>query len=191
MSAGAPPTPLMTTEEMLALPENGMDRELICGELREKPMTRRNQWHSTVEARLAYLLGRWLDAHPLPGSRVTSGEAGFRLRKVPDTTVGIDVAFVPAEVVANTPKSAAFFEGAPVLAVEILSPSDTHQDITEKVEIYKAAGVALIWIVDPDLQTVLVVRPDKKPELFNLEQDLSGEPALPGFRVPVAEIFRF
>jgi Uma2 family endonuclease len=191
MSAGAPPSTLMTTEQMLALPENGMDRELIRGELREKPMTRRNQWHSSAEARIAHSLGRWLDGQPRSGSRVTSGEAGFRLSRDPDTTVGIDVAYISADVVARTPRSAAFFDGPPVLAVEILSPSDTQQDINEKIEMYEDAGVALIWIVNPIHRTVLVHRAGEEPELFNVRQDLSGEPHLPGFRVPVAEIFEY
>ncbi len=190
MSAGAPTSTSMTTEEMLALPENGNDRHLIRGELRETPMTRRNQWHSTVEANLAHLLLQWLRQRPGRDGRVVSGEAGFRLRRAPDTTVGIDVAYVAAEVVARTPRSSAFFEGPPVLAVEILSPSDKQEEIAEKVEVYKETGVELIWIVDPVLQTVLVLRAGEEPELFNVRQELSGEPHLPGFREPVAEVFR-
>src|SRR5689334_17467074 len=95
MSVATPPS-LMTTEEMLALPENGMDRELINGELREYPMTKRNQWHSSTEANIAYYLKGWRDQNPDRGGRVVSGEAGFRLRRNPDTTVGIDVAYVSA-----------------------------------------------------------------------------------------------
>lgn len=191
MSAGAPPATLMTTERMLELPDHGTDRVLVRGELREKPMTRRNKWHSSTEARLAYLLGRWLEEQGPTGARVTSGEAGFRLLRNPDTTVGIDVAYVSVEVVNNTPKFRPFFEGPPVLAVEILSPSDTHEGVSEKIELYREAGVALIWIVNPDLQTVQVLRAGAEPEMFNVRQELSGEPELPGFRVPVAAVFRF
>ncbi len=53
MSVDAPPS-LMTAEEMLALPEDDIGRELINGELREEPMTRRNQWHSGTEANIAH-----------------------------------------------------------------------------------------------------------------------------------------
>jgi hypothetical protein len=52
----------MTTEELLALPENGTDRWLIRGQLRERPVTVRNHTHSLVMARVAQLLGNWLDA---------------------------------------------------------------------------------------------------------------------------------
>jgi Uma2 family endonuclease len=191
MSAVAPPSaPVrMTTEQMLALPDDGVHRELIRGELRETPMTMKNQWHSAVEAQIAYLLMCWLEDHPRPGSRVVSGDAGFRLMRNPDTSVGIDIAYISAEVVTQTPPDSAFFEGAPVLAVEILSPSDTQEGIDEKVAIYQEAGVSLIWIVKPRLKTVLVLESGKKPVLFNEDQELSAEPYLPGFRVPVAKIF--
>lgn len=190
MSVGAVTSTLVTTEEMLALPENGMDHELIRGELREKALTRRNKWHSRVECRIGQLLLNWLDSHPSPGSLMASGEAGFRLSRNPDTMVGIDVAYVSAEVAARTPEHQPYFEGPPILAVEITSPSDTDADVREKIELYRETGVALIWVVNPGLKTVLVIRAGDEPELFNVRQELSGEPQLPGFRVAVSEIFR-
>jgi Uma2 family endonuclease len=188
MSVAIPPSP-MTTEEMLALPENGMDRELINGEIREYPMAKRNQWHATTEVKISQVLANWLDQHPELGGKIVGGEAGFRLRRNPDTTVGIDVAYVSAEVVRNTPREAAFFEGPPVLAVEILSPSDRQEEIAEKVRAYLESGVPLVWLADTEFRTVLVHRPDAEPELFNVRQELSGGAHLPGFRVAVAKLF--
>lgn len=189
MSTATPAPAVMTTEQMLALPEDGIDRELIRGELRESPMTMRNQKHSRVESKIVYALESWLRTQPEPRGLIVSGEAGFRLQRNPDSSVGIDVAYVSAEVVAATPDSAAFFEGVPVLAVEILSPSDTQERIDEKITLYAEVGVPLIWLVDPRLRTVLVLRPDAEPELFNVLQDLTAEPHLPGFRAPVAQFF--
>jgi Uma2 family endonuclease len=80
-------------------------------------------------------------------------------------------------------------DGSPVLAVEILSPSDIQQDIDEKVDAYLAAGVKLVWIIDPHKQTVLVLRPDAPPRLFNVTETIDAEPHLPGFSAAVAEIF--
>ena len=62
-------------------------------------------------------------------------------------------------------------------------------EISEKIDGYLAAGVALVWLIDPHLRTVEIIRPDAEPELVNIRQELSGEPHLPGFRVPVAQIF--
>ena len=81
-------------------------------------------------------------------------------------------------------------DGVPVLVVEILSPSDTQEQIDEKIDDYLRAGVAVVWIIDPHDKTVLIYRKDAEPELLNITQELSGEPHLPGFRVPVGEIFR-
>ena len=180
---------LMTTEEMLALPDDGMDRELIEGRLREKPMTMRNRRHSRLEIRIGKILDNWLDTQPASLAEVVGGEAGFRLRRNPDTSVGIDVAYVSHEIVANTPETSPFFEGPPVLAVEILSPSDAQEDIDEKVDLYLATGVKIIWVVNPRFRTINVYRPDAEPELFNELQEITAEPHLPGFRVAVAEIF--
>jgi Uma2 family endonuclease len=191
MSADTATTSLMTTEQMLALPENGMDRELIRGELREREMTRRNRPHSQAMANITNELKQWLKQQPAPRGAVVCGEAGFRIRRNPDTTVGIDVAYASSDLATRTPKNARLFEGPPVQAVEILSPSDKHQDIIEKVEAYQESGVTLIWIVDPDLETVLVLRAGEKPALFNVGQDLTGDPELPGFRMPVADVFDF
>ncbi len=70
-----------------------------------------------------------------------------------------------------------------------MSPSDTENEINEKVAAYLSAGVPLVWVVDPHDRTVLVYRPGEEPELFNAKQDLSADPHLSGFRVPVAQIF--
>jgi Uma2 family endonuclease len=180
--------PSMTTEELFALPDDGVDRELICGELRERPMTRRHQNHSRVLARVVFVLEAWLLGQPEPRGRVYCGEAGVRLRRNPETTVGIDAVYVSAAVVAVS-QGLAWIEGLPTLAVEILSPSDKHEDIVEKVRLYLEAGIPLVWIIDPELQTVAVYRPDALPVSFNTGQELSAEPHLPGFRVGVASLF--
>ena len=181
--------PLMTTEELLALPHDGVDRWLIRGRLREKPMTVRNRWHSRILMRLGHLINLWLDQQPEPRGALLGGEAGCRLRRNPDTTVGIDLVYVGPELASQEPKHTTLIDGVPVLAAEILSPSDTQEEIDEKVDDYLDAGVALVWVVDPHDQTVLVYRPGAEPELFNVRQQLSGDPHLPGLRIPVAQIF--
>jgi len=182
-------TPPMTLEEMLALPGDDIERDLIEGRLRERPRTTRNRWHAGAEAKLARFLEQWAEALPEPLGQVVSGEAGFRIRRDPDTSFGIDVAFVSAEVIAATPAKSPYFEGPPVLAVEILSHSTTRGDMVEKIRAYLDAGVPLVWVVDPDLHAIVVHRPGAAPELFNIHHELSCDPRLPGFRVAVARVF--
>jgi Uma2 family endonuclease len=192
MSTASAPA-LMTTEEFLALPDDGVERWLIRGHLRAKSggklMTVRNRFHSRAMVRLAALIESWCSGQPLPRGEVLCGEAGVILSRNPDTIVGVDIVYISAEVAARQSKSTTLVEGVPTLAVEILSPSDTHEEVHEKVADYLRAGVALVWIVDPDDQTVRVYRPDARPELFNADHELSGEPHLPGFRVAVRRLF--
>jgi Uma2 family endonuclease len=183
-----PPT-VMTVEEFLALPSNGISRELIRGELRERGMTVRSRFHSRVVARVTYLLLRWLDEQPEPRGDVVAGEAGFHLRGTRDSLVGIDVAYVSPELLAATGRRQNLFDGPPVVAIEVLSPSDTVEGIVEKTQLYLEAG-AVVWQVHPDFHTVQVHQPGRAPIAFNENDELSGDPYLPGFRVPVAALFR-
>jgi Uma2 family endonuclease len=182
----------MTTEELLALPEDGVERWLIWGHLREKrgeDVTLRNRWVSRSQAQIIGLLGQWLDRQPQPRGELYSGKICFCLRRQPDSTVDMDVAYVSAEVAARGSDDDALIVGLPVLAVEILSPSTTQEEIDEKVHLYLEVGIPLTWVVNTPFRTVTVYRPGAEPEMKNTTQELSGEPHLPGFRVSVAQVF--
>ena len=187
--AGTTTPTLMTTEELLALPDDGVERWLIRGQLRERPMTVRTREHSRIMIRIGYLLEAWLEQQPQPRGEVLGGEAGCRLRRNPDTTVGIDVVYIGPELTAQQSEDTTLIDGVPILAVEILSPNDTQEQIDDKVDDYLSAGVRLVWVVDPHDRTVRVYQPGVEPQLFNLTQELSGDPHLPGFRTPVTRIF--
>lgn len=180
---------LMTTEEMLALPDDEIDRELILGRLLEYPMTTRNVPHSYVTGQLAFFLNLWNREQAGPRGLILVGEARVRVRREPDTTVGIDIAYLAPALASRTPKDAKFVEGSPTLAVEVLSPSDTHGRTTRKIRSYLDAGVSLVWIVDPVFETIVGYRPDAPPRLFHNAETIDAEPHLPGFRVAVSELF--
>ena len=140
MSITAAAPSLMTTEELLALPENGTERWLIRGQLREKPMTKRNRVHSLITSLLSYFLWDWVRQQPEPRGRVHDGEAGCRLRRDPDTTVGIDVVYISPELAAQEPDDTSLIDGVPTLVAEVLSPNDTQEEIHEKITTYLEAG---------------------------------------------------
>ncbi len=123
----------MTVEEFLALPDDGVDRELIEGVVRIRGMTIRNRFHARSESRVAHLLWSWLETRPEPRGEIISGEGGFRLKATKATLVGIDVVYVSAELLAATDPKRKIYDGPPTLAVEVLSPSDPHEDVVEKV----------------------------------------------------------
>ena len=186
-----PPLELLTAEQLLALPDDGMDRELFRGVLRESPVMFRDRRHGRTLAHLSTHLSNWLDARPEPRGEILGYGSPFRLRRDPDSFVGIDLAYASAELVAATPEEADFFDGPPVLAVEILSPSDRQGEIDEKVALYLEMGVAVVWLMNPRFRLVSVFRPETEPVMFNALHELSAEPHLPGFRVPVAKLFGF
>jgi len=188
MSTATAPA-LVTAEELLAMPENGVDRWLIRGKVKEKPMTVRNRFHSRAMVNIAAAIELWRRTQPEPRGSVLCGEAGIILRRSPDTTVGVDVVYISADLAGRMSKGTTLVDGVPTLAVEILSPSDTHEETHEKVQEYLRAGVALVWIVDPDDRTVRVYGQDSRPQLFNEDQELSGDPHLPGFRAAVRQLF--
>ncbi len=180
----------MTAEEFLALPDvEGVDRELIRGELWEGPLTTRALPHSYVMSNFSYHFKDWILRQPPPHGFVVSGECRILLRRDPGTIVGVDVAYVAPEHAARTAPDAAIVDGAPCLVVEISSSSDTKRGMTKKVREYLAAGVRQVWIADPDFKTVVIHRPEAEPVLFNADQTIPGDPDLPGLALPVARIF--
>ena len=184
-----PIAPPMTVAEFLAMPDEGIHRELIQGRVWEEDITCRNRFHAVVEANIAFLLGVWWRQQPQPRGQVVSGEASFRLTTGDrESLVGVDVAYVSPEQLAATAPDQRVFEGAPVLAVEILSGSETHEGIVAKVALYLSAG-AVVWVVDPDFRTITIHRPGRPPEGLNETHELDVDPELPGFRVPVRAVF--
>jgi Uma2 family endonuclease len=180
----------MFTEEMLALPDNGLERWLIRGRLREKPKVALALQRSRILARITELLHSWLEQHPQPRGLIQVGKLALRLHRNPDSTVWGDVAYVlGAAFTARESDKVLLFEGVPVLVVEILLPKDKVGDIHEKTDAHLEAGVLLVWLVNPRERTVRTYRPGHEPELVNFCEELSGEPHLPGFRFPVGQIF--
>ena len=194
MPAIADKTP-MTLEEFLALPDDDVDRDLINGIVRvwskpgENPMTRRNRFHSSVLSRLAKLIENWIDSQPPPFGGVFVGEVGCILRPG-DNGVGIDVAYLSPERLAQQGDQTTMLDGPPTLAAEVLSPSNSQEEIDTKVDAYLKADVAIVWVVNPKFRTVTMYRPDAAPTMVNETGELTAEPHLPGFRCRVAELFR-
>jgi len=187
-------TKLMTLEEFLALPDDGVERWLIRGELREKrdtDMTRRNRPHSITEGRVTILLGTWLKSQRTPRGEVVCGEAGFILRTDPETiTAGVDVAVITAVQADAVTPDTTMIEGPPTLIAEVLSPNDTQEEVTERVAEYLDCGVPVVWILNPYFRTVTVHRPGVSAQALDSHGTITGGPELPGFSCPVADFFR-
>lgn len=190
----------VTGEDLIDMPFDGVERYVIKGELREYPvgvtnpdtgelMSVRNRLHARAANCTGRHLGNWLADQPEPRGEVLNGDAGVRLDPAEDTTFGVDVMYVSAEVLAAQTGESTIIQGVPTLTVEILSPSETFERVDEKTDAYLAAGVPLVWLLDLHDKSVTVYRPGAEPETFNRLADLTAEPHLPGFRVKVGNLF--
>jgi Uma2 family endonuclease len=81
------------------------------------------------------------------------------------------------------------FGGIPSLIVELLSPSNSVEEVNETIDVYLAAKVPLIWIIDPDRRTASVYQPNRPAKLVNENEQLDGADVLPRFSVTLAELF--
>jgi Uma2 family endonuclease len=78
----------------------------------------------------------------------------------------------------------------PDLAVEVISPTDRMTKVTKKVDLYLRDGVRLVWLIDPEIPQVTVYRSDSNQQTrLGIEDTLSGEDVLPGFELPLSNLF--
>jgi len=170
---------LLTLEQFEQLPDDGMRHELDEGELISMPPT--FGLHGMIQSKMDRLLGNYAERKSLG---IVVVETGFRLSS--DILRAPDIAFIKAER-ARTLDMERRFEGAPDLAVEIISPSETAADIAHKVGQYLRAG-AVVWVVYPKDRAVHVFE-SKSARILEAEDLLEAPALLPGFSVRVSELF--
>jgi Uma2 family endonuclease len=143
--------------------------------------------HGRTDRKLAQVIGPYVDEHEL-GDLVMN--TGFLLAHDPDTVRGPDQAFISAaKISAHPPPERGWWEVIPDLAIEIVSPKDTPEQVQEKVAEYLRFGVRLVWVVDPRRREVRVYRPGEAAETVSAGGELDGEAVIPGFRAPLARLW--
>jgi Uma2 family endonuclease len=178
-------TQWVTADELLSLPRGRFRYELVRGEL--ITMSPAGSEHGAVVVNVTLLLGRYVKAGRL--GVVFGAETGYKLATDPDTVLAPDISFIRRERIPASGLPQGYWPGAPDLAVEVLSPSDRAQKVHEKVKGWLAAGVQVVWTVDPTRRTVVVHRSPTEGVTLHEQDELDGEAVVPGFRCRVAEIF--
>ena len=175
---------LVTGEELARMPGVG-PCELIDGRI--VPMSPTGGEHGRVE----FNVGSTLDGFVRPRrlGRVLVGEVGIYTRRNPDRVRAADVLFISTERVARWADPSGYLDIAPDLVAEILSPDDRVIDLLEKLREYFAAGVRLVWVIDPRTRTVLAYRSVTEVREFREEDRIPGDDVLPEFEAPVAAFF--
>ncbi len=185
-----PATTRLNVEDFLAIasqPEYADCRvELVEGEIVTMPFN--NALHGWIVIFLGGRLSNFVAEHRL--GLVTGADAGFVLGRNPDgrdTVRGLDIAFISHEK-APDPLTATLLEVTPDLVIEVISPSNTADDIRLKVHQLLQAGCEQVWVVYPSLREV-DVHSAAGIRSFREGDSLSAPASLPGFEIAVSDIF--
>ena len=178
-------TQLMTADELLALPDDGYRYELVRGELRK--MAPAGSEHGKLSVKITLSLGNYVVAHNLGG--VYAAETGFLIGSDPDLVRAPDLAFVRRERDDAAGSVPGYFPGPPDLAVEVISPHDRYTEVEEKVADWLAAGVQLVILVNPRNRSVTLRAPGQPPVILTDQDTLDGGAVIPGWQMPVRDIF--
>jgi Uma2 family endonuclease len=174
---------LLTAEEFWLLPERE-HAELEDGEVIET--VRPGGIHGAIAAAITALLWVWARQ---AGLGHVGQEAGFILRRNPDRVRGPDVYFVRKDRIPPEGIPEKFWEIAPDLAVEVISPSDTAEVVKGKLEDYFLAGTSLVWLVYPKYKQVEAHTPGGVTRVFREGEVLEAPELLTGFSCKVKDLF--
>jgi Uma2 family endonuclease len=173
---------LITAQQLAETPE--WERfELVRGEL--VPMPLRGFQHGAIVAEITVALQNFVHIKKLGAVTISTG---FWIARDPDTVRGPDVAFIRAERIP-TEEIRTYFPGPPDLAVEVLSPGDHAGEVNAKIQDWLIAGCTEVWVVDPDTRSVTVYSHLRQAKILSVADTLTSEELLPGFRLPIAQVF--
>lgn len=175
----------VTAEDLLRMPDDGFRYELVRGELRQ--MAPAGNVHGRIAMNFGTSLNNHVKAHDL--GVVYAAETGFRLAEDPDTVRAPDVAFVSRERIQAVGEVEGYWPGAPDLAVEVISPGDSHVEVEEKVFDWLDAGTKMVLTINPRKRSMTVYRSLADITVLTGKDVLDGADVMPGFRLAVREVF--
>ena len=179
-------TKTWTDEAFMALPDDGHHYEIINGELID--MGNSGALHGYVcSLALAALAGYIL---PKKLGVILDSSTAFKMKN--GNKRSPDIAFFAKERLQGMAVlPSGYLEGAPDLAVEVLSPGNTVEEIEDKLTEYFENGSRLVWVIHPTQHYVLVYRSAQEPDRLLKEKDsLDGEEVIPGFSLAIADLFQ-
>jgi Uma2 family endonuclease len=175
----------MRAEDLLSIPDDGYRYELIQGEL--KKMAPAGHVHGKVAFEFALHLGQYVKQNQL--GRMFAAETGFVIERNPDTVRAPDVAFIGNERLHEGEESQGYWPGPPDLAVEVVSPSDTYNEVEEKALSWLEAGTLCVIIINPKKRSLAIYKPSRLVTLLSEADVLELTDLIPGWSLPVRELF--
>ncbi len=176
-------TRLVTAEDLLNMPDDGYRYELVRGELRK--MAPAGQYHGEFVINATIPLGAYVKANNL--GKVYAAETGYRL--APDHVLAPDISFISRERLETIGESSRYWPAAPDLVIEVISPSDRLAEVSRKVQDWLDAGTRMVVVVNSRRREVTVNLPGKASITLTEEDTLDGGDVVPGWTIPVREIF--
>lgn len=176
---------LLTAEEYGRLPDNGRPTELVRGRIVELNMPFFP--HGKLCSRIGHLLQSFLDDHDV-GHALTN-DSGVITERDPDTVRGADVAFYSYSRIPKGADPAGYPAVTPEVVFEVRSPNDRWPKILGKVSEYLDAGVLLVYIVDPEDNTVTAFDADRPGRTLRGDEELTFPAPLAELHVPVRRLF--
>ena len=175
----------MTAEELLNLPDDGFRYELIRGKLSKRLPA--GQTHGQYAWNIGISLGGHAKANRLGKSYIA--DTGFILETDPDHVRAPDFAFISNERLNEIGESDGFAQGAPDIAVEVISPNDRYTEVEEKVADWLNAGCRAVIVVNPRDRTVNLHRSPTDTITLTQSDTLQLDDIVPGWRMPIQDIF--
>ena len=177
---------LMTADEFYEFCcRNDGRYELVDGKVVE--MAPANEEHGAVALNIGTGFNLYSRLH---GTGRATVETGHVLRRGPDTVRGPDVTFILTGKDEWESLTNRFSSGAPDIAVEVFSPSNTHAEMRRKIADYFAAGSQRVWVAYPSTRSVNVHRADGTAITYAGDDVITDEELLPGFSLPLSDVFR-
>ena len=183
-SRAARPKPV-TAEELLEMNSRGFKGELIQGVL-SQVMSAGGQ-----HGEIAMILGSAMVGVVRPNrlGRVTGTDSGVLLDRANNVVREPDIAFFSSGKLSLDEIVAGYYEVIPDLVVEIASPGDTNAEVNDKCRMWISYGVPMVWEIHPQWHSVSLHRPGQPIVIFGEDDTLDGGDVLPGFSIPVRDIF--
>jgi Uma2 family endonuclease len=175
----------MTADDLATLPDDGLLYELDEGKLVSMPPS--FSLAALVAANILFYMKAFVMQHAM--GRCGGTDWGFRLATDPDIVRAPDASFVRIERLPGGRIPRGYYPGAPDLAVEVISSTQTYRGMRRKVRQYLAAGTRLVWLVDPEERTADVYHADGSTRHVGADGILEGEDVLPGFRLNLVDIW--
>jgi Uma2 family endonuclease len=182
-----PPDQRLTAEDLFRRNVRDERTELVAGELLQRSPA--GAEHGVVALRIGAWLLRFVEQRQL--GVVCAAGTGFLIHQDPDTVRAPDAAFISRERLAEGRPPKKFWPFAPDLAVEIVSPSESAEQVQERIRGWFAAGVRAVWMLYPGTASVHAYRSPSEIRIFQQGHALMcGDDLLPGFSCAISDLFR-